>query len=180
MRIAISGSHGTGKSTLLRELATHLDGYETVDEAYHLLDSAGCAFRDPPTDDDFVALVDYAASLFSERSTGDALFDRSPADYLAYLAAAYPDFVRDEHIAATAAALATLDLVVFVPIERPDRIHVGDAPKLRRRVDRVLREMLVEGAWPFSARVVEVSGSIAQRAQQVLTALAGRAPGAPV
>lgn len=109
---------------------------------------------------------------------GDTLFDRSPADYLAYLAAAYPGFVRDEHIAATAAALATLDLVVFVPIERPDRTDVRDAPKLRRRVDRVLREMLVEGAWPFSARVVEVSGSVAQRERQVLTELARCAPAA--
>lgn len=174
MRIAVSGSHGTGKSTLLAELAAHLTGYETVDEPYHLLDASGYAFREPPTEDDFVALVEYAASLCSRRSARDVLFDRSPADYLAYLAAAYPHSVHDAQIAATAAALDTLDLAVFVPIERPDRTGLTDSPKLRRRVDRVLREMLIEDAWPFAARAIEVSGSVERRVRQVLAELADR------
>jgi len=34
MRIAVSGVHGTGKSTLIAELARRLDGYQVVDELY--------------------------------------------------------------------------------------------------------------------------------------------------
>jgi hypothetical protein len=34
---------------------------------------------------------------------------------------------------------ATLDLFVYVPIERPDRCDGADAPRLRRRVDQILR-----------------------------------------
>lgn len=36
MRIAVSGSHRTGKSTLIAELAALLPGYSTVDEPYCL------------------------------------------------------------------------------------------------------------------------------------------------
>ena len=172
MRIAISGSHGTGKSTLLRELTTQLAGYESVDESWHSLDADGHVFADPPSGDDFIALLDHAASLCSQHDSRDILFDRSPVDYLAYLAAVSPDLLHAEHIVATADALATMDLVVLVPVERPDRVDAGDAPKLRRRVDQVLHEMLVERAWPFSVRVLEVSGSVDERMQQVLREVA--------
>ena len=174
MRIAISGSHATGKSTLSRELEKLLVKYELIEEPYHLLEAAGHAFSDPPGDDDFATLVEYSASLYRKHAATDIIFDRSPADYLAYLAAENADAIRTEHIAATADALATIDLVVFVPIEQPDRIGMADAPKLRRRVDRILREMLVERAWPFSPRTIEVSGSSTRRAQQVLDALGPR------
>ena len=168
MRIAVSGSHGTGKSTLVRELASHLAGYESVDEPWHLLDADGHVFADPPAGDDFIALLDHAAALSARHATRDILFDRSAVDYLAYLAAVSPELVHAEHIVTTADALATMDLVVLVPVERPDRVEAAEAPKLRRRVDQVLHEMLVERAWPFSARVLEVSGSVDDRMQQVL------------
>ena len=38
MRIAFSGAHRTGKSTLLAGVAERLPGYATVDEPYRLLD----------------------------------------------------------------------------------------------------------------------------------------------
>jgi len=44
MRIAISGSHATGKSTLLHELVTRLHGFTAIDEPYHLLADAGHEF----------------------------------------------------------------------------------------------------------------------------------------
>ena len=171
MRIAISGSHATGKYTLSQSLAEQLVTYEDVEEPYYLLEAAGHAFSHPPHDDDFVALLEASASLYFRHAAADIVFDRSPADYLAYLAAAFADSIRPEHLAATADALATVDLVVFVPIERPDRVAGADSPKLRRRVDRILREMLIDQAWPFSPRVLEVSGSATERARQVLTAL---------
>jgi deoxyadenosine/deoxycytidine kinase len=37
MRIAISGAHGTGKSTLVEMLAERLPGYAVVEELYQLL-----------------------------------------------------------------------------------------------------------------------------------------------
>src|SRR4030095_7928958 len=102
----------------------------------------------------------------------DVLMDRCPADYLGYLIAT-PVSSSDavpRWFARTATAIATLDLVVFVPIERPDRITVSAAerPRLRRRVDLALREILVEDTWGLGALVSDVSGTPADREHQWL------------
>jgi broad-specificity NMP kinase len=44
MRIGISGTHGTGKTTLAEALAARLPGYVTADEPYYLLEEEGCEF----------------------------------------------------------------------------------------------------------------------------------------
>jgi len=70
MRIAISGSHATGKSTLLRELLTRLNGFAAIDEPYHLLADVGHVFGEPPTSDEFAVLFDHSVSLFARRQRG--------------------------------------------------------------------------------------------------------------
>jgi hypothetical protein len=171
MRIAISGSHATGKSTLIGELALRLDDYAVFDEPFYLLENEGHAFEHPPSSDDFELLFARSVSLCHEQQAGNVLFDRSPADYLAYRAALDPDTSLTSWHAGAAQALATLDLVVLVPIEPLDRIHAPEAPKLRRRVDRLLTEMFVEGAWGFDVPTITVHGTPAARAEQVLTHL---------
>jgi hypothetical protein len=51
MRIAISGSHRTGKSTLIEELAVSLPEYSTVEEPYHLLEEDGHEVSHPALED---------------------------------------------------------------------------------------------------------------------------------
>lgn len=41
MRVAVSGSHATGKSTLVRELAERLPDFTAIDEPYYLLAEEG-------------------------------------------------------------------------------------------------------------------------------------------
>src|SRR5688572_1296873 len=85
MRIAISGSHRTGKSTLLAELAARLPQYTSVDEPYHLLEEEGHELSHPPSREDFEAQLE--RSIEEVRAAGDdTLFDRCPLDLLAYLA----------------------------------------------------------------------------------------------
>lgn len=43
MRIAVSGAHQTGKTTLIEELSRALPSYGVVDEPYHLLEEEGHA-----------------------------------------------------------------------------------------------------------------------------------------
>ena len=93
MRVAVSGSHGTGKSTLVRELAQRLAAFTALDEPYYLLADEGHAFGDPPTSDDFELLFDRSITLLTAPSGADMLFDRCPADYLAYLTALRPDSI---------------------------------------------------------------------------------------
>src|SRR5215831_10579764 len=167
MRIAVSGSHATGKSTLLVELTRLLHDVTAVEESYHLLTEQGHAFGDPPTIEDFELLFEHSIATLAAAHPEPVIFDRSPADYLAYLAALRPRLARPDLVRAAAAALATLDLVVYVPVERPDRVHAPEAPRLRRRVDAVLRDMLVNQAWGFAVPVVEVGGTLHQRTTQL-------------
>ena len=144
MRIALAGAHATGKSTLAAELSAALPGHAVVEEPYHQLAAEGHAFAALPALEDFEAQL--ARSLRDVgRRRGAVIFDRSPADFLAYLLAH-----RDRDPAAVTrwfaevgAAVATLDLVVFVPVERPDRIAAPEMGRLRRRVDAALRAGLV-------------------------------------
>ena len=172
MRIAISGTHATGKSTLAVEVARRL-GYDVVDEPYHALADEGHSFEDVPSADDFDAMLDRAiADLAATRSPG-VVFDRCPADYLSYLAVLRGvEGVADDSERA-ARAMETLDLLVFVPIERPDRVQPGPAEdlRLRARVDRMLRALLIEGELAVGASVIEVSGTVEDRVEQVLAAV---------
>ena len=174
MRIAISGTHATGKSTLVDELVRRLDGFVAIPELYYLLEDEGHVYADEPTFDDLDLLFERSVEALTTCRADRALFDRSPADYLAYLAALAPDADLRAHVAAAREALGSVDLVVFVPIERPDVLAVTEAPRLRRRVDRILREMLVEQSWGFDRPVVEVHGSPEERAHQVMACLPQR------
>lgn len=170
MRIAISGSHGTGKSTLIDVLSPALRCFEKVEEPYCLLTAEGHVFADPPNIDDFEQFLERSLGLLSAPGPKDILFDRCPADYLAYLVAlrkpspnSLATTLRDVRD-----ALRTVDLVVYVPIERPDRIPAGgELVRLRQRVDALLREMLIDDDWGFGVQALEVRGTPEQRARNV-------------
>ncbi|MGH7639130.1 MAG: AAA family ATPase, partial [Gemmatimonadaceae bacterium] len=103
----------------------------------------------------------------------DVIYDRCPADFLAYLSALGAHDSVSEWLRPAADALATLDLIVFVPIEQPDRIaDVAGADRLRRNADALLREILVEDDYEFGRPVVRVNGSPTERARQVVDAMA--------
>ena len=44
MRVGISGTHGTGKTTLAQVLCAHLPGHVAADEPYWLLEAEGHEF----------------------------------------------------------------------------------------------------------------------------------------
>lgn len=174
-RIAVAGAHGTGKSTLVAELIERLPGHHAVDEPYHAMLDDGVAFAARPSAEDYEDQL--ARSVESILADADAavVFDRSPADFLAYLAAvdARPDAPV---IASARSALATLDVVVYVPIEMPDRIEptAFEMRGLRRRVDAVLRDMLLDDGWGLGVVVIVATGTTVERADRVLGQLALR------
>jgi hypothetical protein len=152
-------------------LAQRWPDYSVVDELYYVLEAEGHTFSDPPTRDDFELLFTRALSLLRQPLPDDVLFDRSPADYLAYLTALRAD-ITPEQVSDAAATLADLDLIVFVPIESPDRVTGVEAPRLRRRVDEIMREMLIDRAWPFDVPTLEVHGTVGERGDQVIDRVA--------
>lgn len=172
MRIGISGSHSTGKSTLAEELAARMVDYEVAEEAYHLMVADGESFSAPPTDVEYESMLERSVRELANHHSQNVLFDRTPLDYLAYLAISRRD-VRstfDEWLPATRVALKRVDALIFVPIEEPDRVSASviELAKMRRRVDGLLREVLVEDAWRLGIPVLEVNGSATTRAGDVI------------
>jgi len=173
MRIAFSGSHRVGKSTLVEQVGEALPGYLTVDEPYHLLEEEGYPFSETPSVQDFEAQLERSL-VELEDGDGDVLFDRCPADLLAYLLA-HEDaaaFEPGEWMPRARAAMRTLDLVVFVPIEERDRIAAAahEDGDYRRAVHEKLEEILPE----FATEVLTVRGDVAARVAQVLRWIGAR------
>ena len=170
MRIAFSGTHRTGKSTLLGQIAGQLPDHATVDEPYHLLEEEGHETPDVPSLEDFEAQLERSLAALEESGT-DVLFDRCPADALAYLLA-HDDadgFDADAWRGRVREAMATLDLVVFVPLERPDRIPLPahEDRAFRQDVHEKLEELLLdEGGYDIEVLCVE--GDTASRVRQVM------------
>jgi hypothetical protein len=174
MRIAISGTHVTGKSTLGEALSEELPQYAAVEEPYYQLEEDGHEFSLHPSLEDFELQLERSIENLEEAAT-NIIFDRCPADILAYLLT-HEDadaFNIDGWLARIQRAVATLDLVVFVPIEEPDRIvlPVSQGTAYRQRVDEKLQEIVLDNIFHFDVDVLEVSGSPQARAERVLTYL---------
>jgi predicted ATPase len=172
MRIAVSGAHRTGKTTLIEELSRALPDYVVVDEPYHLLAEEGHEFAAMPSLDDFELQLERSLQCV-EDSEEDQLFDRCPADMLAYLIVHRDSIGFDAGVwlRRLESAMRRLDLIVFVPIEHPDRVSfVSDSEdrELRRRVDEELRDIVVEDRWSLGLEAIEVTGTLRERARQVL------------
>jgi|SRR5262245_30608217 len=171
MRIAVSGTHCTGKTTLVEELQRALPTYEAVDEPYYLLEEEGHEFAEMPSIEDFELQLDRSIKCITD-SERDSIFDRCPADFLAYLLT-YPEsewFDADHWLPRVLRAMERLDLIIFVPVEDPDRMIVAESENtdLRGRVDRELREILLEDRWGVGVEVMEVTGTVRERVRQVL------------
>jgi hypothetical protein len=176
MRIAVSGAHCTGKTTLVEELQLALPTYEAIDEPYYLLEEEGYEFAEMPGLEDFELQLDRSLKCIigSER---DSIFDRCPADFLAYLLTDRDskDFDVDRWLPRIRRAMELLDLIIYVPIEDADRIVIAGSENadFRRRVDEELREILLDDRWGLRMEVLEVTGTVRERVCRVLAYLNG-------
>ena len=171
MRIAFSGSHRVGKSTLIERVAEALPRYDTVDEPYNLLEEDGYESAEDPLVEDFLAQLERSIGALAEGES-NVLYDRCPADILAYLeVGAGGSFDADEWTEQVREAIESLDLIVFVPIEERDRIPLPahEDRMQRQAVHDRLHELLIENALGASVEVLVVHGDVAARAKQVLS-----------
>lgn len=176
MRIAFSGTHRTGKTTLIEELSRVLPAYGVVDEPYHLLEEEGHEFAEQPCLEDFELQLERSIECIAG-SEGDCLFDRCPADLLAYLLThrEADGFDAGRWLSRARKAMRQLDLIVFVPVESPDRVvSEPEEDEWRLRVDEELQDILLADRWDFGVEVIEVRGSPRERARQVLAHVAGQ------
>jgi hypothetical protein len=181
VKIAVSGAHRTGKTTLVEGLSDALPECVPVAEPYHLLEEEGHVFADVPAVEEFELQLDRSIEVLLE--PGDRVFDRCPVDVLAYLLT-HPHagaFDAEPWIPRVREAVGRLDVVAFVPVERPDRVEVADRDEAawRRRVDEELRDILLADRWELGVDVVEATGTPRERVVQVLARVRPRRPGTP-
>jgi lipase chaperone LimK len=175
MRIAISGSHCSGKSTLIEAFVERHPDYQHEPEAYELLEESYSA---EPSGEEFFRQLECHVQQLEEFQTGArVIIERCPVDYIAYLRALvvlnrdkFALHLLEEAIALARQALNSLDAIVllstrdlsaFVPEE--------EDLELRDTVNELLESFLINDELDlFSSlktQVVDGSGPTDQRLQ---------------
>lgn len=154
MRIAVSGSHSTGKSTLIAAFARKRPHYVFEPEAYEALaDEVTLMPSEGPDPESLAALLEFTAAVLAEHSPGSSvIFERSPVDYLAYASAtdSFTDSERAEFMREFAPvvrdAVRDLELIVLLPVstQGPITSRPGEDEAFRQRVDDELRRALID------------------------------------
>ena len=182
MRIAVSGTHNTGKSTLVEALGARLPQYAVVAEPYEILEERGYVFGHPPSVEDYV--VQLRQSLASlRRQAPNVVFDRCPLDFLGYIEAT-PGSERFDLEAwrePIARAMQRLDLVVLLRAERRhDPVSGHEDAAFRFSVDDALQEIVGDDCYDFcgGVEVLVLEGSWDSRVGEVLDHINARRPAA--
>lgn len=165
MKIAFTGTHGVGKTTLAEKILESLPDYLLMPEPFIQLEEKGHSFSHPPQPEDFSKQLEYAIEQIDIDEL-DVIFDRSPLDLLAYLYETGGPKASQNFYTKVREAMNEIDLLVFVPIESPDVIDASgyEFPELRTKVDDLLHEWIDD----FDMETLRVSGTPRQREEQLL------------
>ncbi|HKP83827.1 MAG TPA: AAA family ATPase [Pyrinomonadaceae bacterium] len=177
MRIAVSGTHGVGKSTLIDEfLSKHQEFIHEPEPYIILVEDFGEEFSDEPNMEDFRRQLDFNIDRLRQHTPGEkVIYERCPIDFLAYIDALEPGSV-EALLGPVAQAMRHLDLVVYLPLDK-DQTLESEYPKLQKAVDRRLNAMLLDDELGIvSTPVVEATGSTAQRLSVVVNEYQTRNP----
>ena len=186
MKIVVSGSHSTGKSTLIGSFVDRCPQYVYEPEAYEALaDDIVLTHSEGPDAEGLAALLELTLTTLKGYPRGaSVIFERSPIDYLAYAAATHSmaasersHFLRT-YVPLVKNAICELDLIVWLPISEAIEARPGEDEAFRSRVDDELCKALVddeygllEGAGPS---VVELSTHPERRLSDLLRAVGER------
>lgn len=164
MRIVVSGTHASGKSTLISDFALGHPGYTVLADPFESLDEAS----DSPGAAMFAGQLRIAAERLREETAADMIAERGPIDFLAYILALAEltgtepsERLIESAYAMNADAMSRVDLLVVLPLSARDGIRVGseEHPELREAMNDILLELLddpdVVGA---GVEVIEITG----------------------
>ena len=118
MRIAVTGSHNSGKSTIIEMLSESFPCYILHEEPYYLLLEEGYEIPDPPSLDDYRTMLEKSLELIEEEQSVDVLFDRSPVDLLAYVLASdiYNEIDTEKYFDEVRMSIQNLDAFFYILI----------------------------------------------------------------
>jgi hypothetical protein len=167
----VSGTHGVGKTSLVEDLGGRLGDHRVVPEPFYELEEEGYRFSSPPSAADYRAQLKRSLLLLG-RPDQNLIFDRTPLDYLAYLAVLGSELRREVDAATLRSAFTSLDLLVVLPLT-PETERVlprADLLHLRTKVNATLLDLLDDDPWDAWRRVpvVELTVPLPQRTEAVL------------
>jgi AAA domain len=176
MRIAVSGTHSSGKSTLIEEFLRVQPEYFHEPEPYEaLVEEYGEEFCSELSIDDFYRQLEFNVERLRQHKRGEwVIYERCPVDFLAYILALkdlkmerVDDIFLEKIIRMVLDAIQHLDLIIFLPLN--EEIYADENPKLQRTVDDRLSSIFSGDEFDVvsSGRVavVEARGSTTQRLQ---------------
>jgi len=178
MRIAFTGAHGTGKTTLCNELQARLSERQPTMVSREV----PRVMADAVGDKEFfrrgnnsllrqmlIFFFQTTEDRFLAPAGGIILHDRTMLDHLAYTVTLFPHFKGTPECAALSAALKRwmqqYDLIFKVPIEFlpvDDGVREADVG-FQKQIDREIDSLCVD----FSVSPVVIRGSVAERADFV-------------
>lgn len=163
MRIAISGTHCVGKSTLIDEfLRAHPEFVHEPEPYTVLVEDHGEEFSAEPCVEDFRRQLEFNLERLAKHSREEnVIYERCSIDFIAYI-----DVLDPNNTPPLLEPLSKhLDLIIYLPIEHDDD---GEYPKLRKAVDRRLSAILLDDDFTIvNIPVVEARGSTAHRLSSV-------------
>ena len=194
MRIAISGSHSLGKSTVVNDWVAKHPGFTREEEPYRALSLHGpyeILFRDQSTKLHNGIQLYYNISRVHRycASSDDVIFDRAPVDYIAYSqytanqgSSDIDDAFVESMIPAVRESLDRLDILAFVPKSQEWPVEMqadGIRPidhEYRDEVDTIFKQIYREGRFGVMPQnnpphFVELFGARQQRLDQLQKAI---------
>ena len=200
MRIAVSGSHSLGKSTVVDDWVAARRDYRREEEPYLALGLHGpyeIRFRDASTRLHNGIQLYYCISRVHRYATSEAdvVFDRAPVDYLAYSqftadcgTTDIDDAFVESMVPAVRESLDHLDILAFVPESKRWPVEMEDDGirpvdlEYRDGVDAIFKQIYREGRFAVmpSANpplLVELVGPRERRLEQLEEAIAERRRG---
>ncbi len=185
MRVVVSGTHASGKSTLISDFATRHPEFTVLPDPFELLDESS----DSPSVAMFAAQLRRAADRLTEEHNGAAIIaERGPLDFLAYLhametlsGAALDEDALERATALTVHAMRAVDVLIVLPLSARDPIPVGEEenPELREAMDAALLDLIDSpDVLDASITVAELTGAPGMRlsALEALLAAGPRHP----
>ena len=173
MRIAVSGTHRTGKSTLIDEFLLSHPEFVHEPEPYEEL---GEEFSAEPCVDDFLRQLEFNITRLKQHQRDErVIYERCPIDFVAYIECVSRTTSTDSVLDEVRESMQHLDLIVYLPID--NIIDAGDEefPKLRKAVDRRLNAIYNEDDLGIISAselvIVEATGPVEKRLRAVEAAI---------
>jgi hypothetical protein len=187
MRIAISGTHYMGKSTMIHDfIKSRPEYHQEIEASFRLQEEDGTEFPAAPILECILMELDYTIERLNQcAGMTNSMFDRCPVDYIAYaMYIAQQDQldINDNEIAdrfpLIKMALRNLDLIVFIPITKKHLINdIEDEDFIFRKVvDSCFKKLYRDEIYDLfpgyqQPKIIELWGNRQERIKKLETYL---------